>query len=114
MNDSPTVSRSRQKRTQEKTKQARKQTPLISGVMALCYLVTLGGLLLILNMWQQSVFTDFTPGQLAPATVQALVDFETVDLAATELRREQAARSTHAVLEVNTRGLIEARRRLNS
>lgn len=114
MNESAQVSRSRKKRTQEKTRQVRKPAPVIGGKLVFCYLITLTALLVILNLGRGTVFNEYTPGQLAPATVQALVDFETVDLAATELRREQAARNTPAVLKVNRRGLSEARRLLNT
>jgi len=114
MTDSAKVSRSRQKRTQEKTRQSRKQTPLFGGKLIFSYLFTLCALLIILNLGRGTVFNEYTPGQLAPSTVQALVDFETIDLAATELRREQAARNTPAVLQVSSRGLAEATRRLRT
>lgn len=114
MNDSPTVSRSRKKRTQERTRQVRKPASLFSGKLVFCYAITLAGLLVILNLGRGAVYSEFTPGQLAPATVQALVDFETVDLAATERRREQAARTTPTVLKINDKLLEEAERRLNT
>lgn len=114
MTDSAKVSRSRKKRTQKKTKSVHKTNPLIGGKLIFSYLTTLFGLMVILNLGRSSVFNEYTPGQLAPSTVQALVDFETVDLAATELRREQASRNTPAVLSVNLRELSESKRRLNT
>lgn len=115
MTDStPKLSRARKKRTQEKTKKARKRKPLIGVKLALCYLTTLAGLLVILNLGRGAIFSEYTPGQLAPSTVIARVDFETVDLAATEVRREQADLQTPAVLKASSRGLTEAKRRLNT
>ena len=114
MNESAHVSKSRKKRTQEKTKQARKKTPVIGGKLIFCYAITLVTLLVILNLGRGTIFNEYTPGQLAPSTVQALVDFETVDLAATDLRKEQAARNTPAVLRVNFREFSEAKRRLDT
>lgn len=114
MSDKSKVSRSRHKRTQEKTRQARRRDPLITSQLVLCYCLLLVALLFTLNLGRSVVLTELTPGQLAPSTVQALEDFETVDLDATELKRERAAAAVPTVLEIRTRELGEARDTLES
>ncbi|MDF3128215.1 HDIG domain-containing protein [Kiritimatiellaeota bacterium B1221] len=114
MNDKPKLSRSRHKRTQAKTKQAKQKANWLSSKLALCYLFTLIATLVILNMGQNGVFTDLTPGQLAPYTVQAEVDFESIDLTATELKRQRMAKNVPKILKVETRGLNDAVRLLNN
>ncbi|MDA3872541.1 MAG: HDIG domain-containing protein [Kiritimatiellae bacterium] len=114
MNDTPKLSRSRHKRTQEKTKQARSREPLLSTQLILCYVFTLIALLFILNSTRGVVLTDLTPGQLAPYTVQAEVDFTSIDLSATQLKRERSAGTVPHVLRVNTREQKDAMRHLDS
>lgn len=114
MNDTPKLSRSRHKRTQEKTKQARSHEPLLSTKLILCYLFTLIALLFILNSTRGVVLTDLTPGQLAPYTVQAEVDFESIDLSATQLKRERISSAVPHVLRVNTREQKDGLRHLQS
>lgn len=114
MNDTPKLSRSRHKRTQEKTKQARSREPLLSTQLILCYAFTLIALLFILNSTRGVVLTDLTPGQLAPYTVQAEVDFESIDLSATQLMRERTSSTVPHILRVNTREQKDAIRHLQS
>jgi len=114
MSDKSNVSRSRHKRTQEKTRQARRKEPLFGSKLVLCYLLLLVALLFTLNLGRGIVVTELTPNQLAPSTVQALVDFETVDLSATQLRRERAENAVPPVVDVRTRDLEEARTTLDS
>lgn len=114
MNDTPKLSRSRHKRTQEKSKQARSREPLLSTQLILCYAFTLIALLFILNSTRGVVLTDLTPGQLAPYTVQAEVDFESIDLSATQLMRERTSSTVPHILRVNTREQKDAIRHLQS
>jgi putative nucleotidyltransferase with HDIG domain len=80
----------------------------------MCYLFTLISLLFILNNTRSVVLTDLTPGQLAPYTVQAEVDFESIDLSATQLKRERSAGTVPHVLRVSDRELKDAARHLES
>ena len=114
MNDKPKLSRSRHKRTQAKTKQATQRESWLSSKLALCYLFTLIALLFILNLGKGVILTDLTPGQLAGNTVQAEVDFESVDLAATDLKRQRMGREVPQVLKVESRELKDATRLLNN
>ncbi|MGA0333682.1 MAG: HD family phosphohydrolase [Kiritimatiellia bacterium] len=114
MNDKSKLSRSRHKRTQAKTKKAVQRESWLSSKLALCYLFTLISLLFILNLGRGVVMTGLTPGQLAPNTVQAEVDFETIDLSATELKRQQLRKMVPQVLKVETRELNDATRLLNN
>ncbi|WFB35006.1 HDIG domain-containing protein [Kiritimatiellota bacterium B12222] len=114
MNDKPKLSRSRHKRTQAKTKQAKRKEHLFSSQLILCYLFTLIALLIILNMGRGVVLSGLTPGQPAPNTVQAEVDFESVDLLATELKKQRLAKEVPYILKVETRELNDAIRKLNN
>lgn len=114
MSEKVKLSRSRHKRTQAKTKQAIQKENWLSSKLTLCYLFTLLVLLFIINIGHGLVLSDLTPGQLAPNTVQAEVDFESVDLEATELKRQRLAKNVPHILKVDTLELKDATRMLNN
>jgi len=114
MDKKTTVSRSRQKRTQKRTREHTRKTPPLSGKLILCYFLLLAALLFTLNLGRGIIVTDLTPGQLAPATVQALVDFQSVDLAETELARERAGAQVPPVLAVREQPLSKISRTLDT
>lgn len=114
MNDKTKLSRSRKKRTQAKTKQATRKESWLNSKLALCYLFTLFFLLFILNLGGGVVLTDLTPGQLAPNTFQAEVDFESIDLAETELKRQRLEKKIPHILKVDILELKDATRTLNN
>ncbi len=114
MDKKNTVSRSRQKRTQKRTREHTRRTPPLTGKLILCYLLLLAALLFTLNLGRGIIVTDLTPGQLAPSTVQALVDFRSIDLAETELARERAETQVPHVLTVREQPLSKIRRTLDT
>ncbi len=111
MNDKPKLSRSRQKRTQERTRLSKKHEPLNTKVL-LCSILLWAMMLLTLQFGRQVQHTHLTNGQLAPATVVAEVDFQSVNLAATALEREKAGAAVPPVLLIRDSGRGEAERTL--
>jgi putative nucleotidyltransferase with HDIG domain len=114
MDNKPQVSRSRQKRTHKRTRESLKREPLITSKLVLCYLLLLVALLVTLNFGRGTILSDLTPGQLAPSTVQAELDFDTIDLSATDLKRERISASVPPVVMVREQPLGEIRRTLDS
>jgi len=106
------VGRARKKRTQERTrKSSRKHGPLSLPVL-LATILLWKGVMALLHLGAKPVITDLTPGQIAPVTLQAEIDFETENLDATEIRRERAMNEVPPVLAVQQPRLREAERNL--
>lgn len=114
MDNKPNVSRARQKRTREQTRDSTRHHNCLTTRLVLSYLFLLSALLFMLNLGRDIVITDLTPGQLAPSTLQARVDFTTTDLAATQLKRERVKASLPPVVVVREQPLSEIRRTLES
>lgn len=96
------VSKSRQKRTQQRTRQAVRKNRVLSLQVVLVFALLWKALMLLLHVGGRPVITDLTPGQIAPYTVWAEVDYTTQNLEATEARRARVAGETPAVLAVQT------------
>lgn len=106
------VGRARKKRTQARTRKPRSSSNILSLKVLLVTLLLWKAIMLLLHLGGNPVITELTPGQIAPFTVQAEIDFETVDLDATELRRERAMNEVPPVLAIRTARLREAERNL--
>ncbi|MCC5846965.1 MAG: HDIG domain-containing protein [Verrucomicrobia bacterium] len=104
------VSKSRQKRTQERTRNLARNPRVITLKLVLITVVMWKVLMAVLHLGGNPVITELTPGQTAPFTVQAEIDFETINLDQTEVRRERAMNESPPVLSLQTTRLREARR----
>ena len=107
------VSKSRQKRTQERTRNLAKKPQMITLRVIVITVILWKVLMTALHLGGNPVLTDLTPGQSAPFTVQAEVDFETVNLSQTALRQERAMNESPPVLTLQTEGLRDALRGLD-
>lgn len=114
MDNKAKVSKSRQKRTQKRTREHTRKRPPLSGKLVLCYFLLLACLLVTLNLGRGIIVTDLTPGQLAPSTVQALVDFQTIDLEQTASAQKRAGNQVAQVLTVREQPLSKIRRTVDS
>ncbi len=112
MNDKPLLSRVRHKRAQERSRQARSRSLPLPPSAFICAGLLWALLLLSLHLGRNVVVTDLSAGQPAPSTLQASVDFETTDLAATALRRERVLTEVPPVLVIRESGLKDAERTL--
>ncbi len=112
MNDKPILSRVRHKRAQERSRQAVRKPSSVSPLVVLCFFTLWSLILLILHLGRGVVVTELTPGQTAPATVLAQVDFETINLAATTIKQERSLAEVPPVLAVRDTGLKDAERTL--
>ena len=92
------VSKSRQKRTQQRTKQATRKDRVLSLQVILVFALLWKAVMALLYVGGRPVLTDLTPGQIAPFTVWAEVDYTTLNLEATEARRARIANEVPAVL----------------
>ena len=110
MDNKSNVSRSRQQRTRKQTRENGNHRNTLTSRLVLSYLFLLATLMFTLNVGRDIVITDLTPGQLAPSTLQARVDFTTTDLAATQLKREREKALVPPVVVVREQPLQDIRR----
>jgi putative nucleotidyltransferase with HDIG domain len=75
--------------------------------------LTWGATVLLLQGGRGHGYSELAPGQTAPATVIAAVDFTCQDLAQTQLNMREAADSVPPVFQINNRQLITANRALD-
>ncbi len=104
------VSKSRQKRTQERTRNLKRNPRVITLKLVVITVALWKVLMAVLHLGGNPVITELTLGQTAPFTVQAEIDFETINLDQTELRRERAMNESPPVLSLQAARLREARR----
>ncbi|MCC5845005.1 MAG: HDIG domain-containing protein [Verrucomicrobia bacterium] len=96
------VSKSRQKRTQQRTRQATRKDRVLTLQVILVFALLWKAVMALLYLGGRPVLTDLTPGQIAPFTVWAEVDYTTQNLEATEARRARVAGEVPAVLALQT------------
>jgi putative nucleotidyltransferase with HDIG domain len=96
------VSKSRQKRTQQRTRQATRKDRVLTLQVILVFALLWKAVMALLYLGGRPVLTDLTPGQIAPFTVWAEVDYTTQNLEATEARRARIAGEVPAVLALQT------------
>lgn len=94
------VSKSRQKRTHQRTRQASRKDRLLSLQVVLVFALLWKAVMALLYVGGRPVLTDLTPGQIAPFTVWAEVDYTTQNLEATEARRARVASEIPVILSV--------------
>jgi cyclic-di-AMP phosphodiesterase PgpH len=111
------LSKSRSKKSREREKQSaarhRKAPRQVALPILVCLAAWLSAFLLLLGV-KPFYSSNFLIGQSAPATVVALTDFEAIDLARTELGRQQAAGRTLPVFTVDFAPYDRAVRRLGT
>ncbi len=113
MTDQPIVSKARNRRAHQRFRDTRLKNPWTIPPMAWLMAILLWGILLfVLHFGRDLHVSDLTPGQRAPFTVTALVDFESVNLAETEIQRSRAFNEATPVFEVSEAGLKESLRDL--
>lgn len=95
-------SRSKKSRQREKKSAARRRRPKRSYALAtlVVFALWLSAFLMLLGV-KPFYSSSFLVGQSAPATVVAMTDFDSLDLARTELDRQQAASETLPVFTVD-------------
>ena len=108
------ISKARKKRTKASSSKKRKKSapaiPALNIILAIIIgLVALG----VLYTGRAIQHTDLVPGQLAPTSQTATLDFECMDLAATELQRNNAADNVRPVYSIDYKSLLTAERTLN-
>lgn len=108
------VSKSRKKRTQERTRKQPRDPGMLSLRVVLVSLLLWKAAMGLLFLGRSPVITDLTVGQTAPFTVQAEVDFETINLSATALRRDRAASEAPPVLTLQPQRFREIERNLRN
>lgn len=96
----PKVSKVRHKRAQEMARQHRKRKSPLPAHVWWVGALTWSLMLAIASFTRSVPFNKLSPGQRAPQTVQAEVDFEVVDLEATASRQEEAANKVSPVFRV--------------
>jgi putative nucleotidyltransferase with HDIG domain len=96
------VSKSRQKRTHQRTRQTARKNHVLSLQVILVFILLWKAVMALLHIGGRPVLTDLTPGQIAPFTVWAEVDYTTLNLEATEARRARAAGEVPPVLALQT------------
>lgn len=99
------VSKSRQKRTHQRTRQAARKDRVLTLQVILVFLLLWKAVMALLYVGGRPVITDLTPGQIAPFTVWAEVDYSTLNLEATEARRARVAAEVPPVLALQTERL---------
>ena len=104
------ISKSRSKRSKLRSKAGTTDTR-DRGLMAtrvFTVILLWAAMMLLVHGRRTPTYSNLAPGQRAPATVLAAVDFECLDIGRTELNRREAAVSVPPVFTINRRPLQSA------
>lgn len=108
---STTISKSRTRKSRQRERESaarnKRRKANIWFPISFAFLAWLASLLLLMGV-RPFYTSNFIVGQEAPSTVVAMTDFESIDLARTELDRQQAASRILPVFSVDYSGLDKA------
>ncbi|MFT5121849.1 MAG: putative nucleotidyltransferase with HDIG domain [Verrucomicrobiales bacterium] len=105
-----TISKRRKSRSKTTTNQRKRRGTRVPILTILLALLIWAGTLQILQVSRNVQYSDLAPGQRAPRTILAEVDFEVTDTSATELKRVSIAAAVRPVFSIDDAPLTQGLR----